>query len=83
MFWDFEYTDTFGGQANYCWVKRGTVKAQTELSAVRRVKSELGLTGVSCKRSDYGDTLELVPRGSTTVVFISPHYGEEYEEPED
>lgn len=21
----FEYTDTFAGEANYCWVKRGTV----------------------------------------------------------
>ena len=21
----YEYTDTFGGEANYCWVKRGTV----------------------------------------------------------
>lgn len=73
MFWDFEYTDTFGGQANYSWVERGRVKAETELSAVRRVKAELGLTGVPCKRLDYGDTLELVPRGSCTVVFISPH----------
>ena len=23
--WEYEYTDTFGGEANYCWVKRGTV----------------------------------------------------------
>ena len=22
---EYEYTDTFGGEANYCWVKRGTV----------------------------------------------------------
>jgi hypothetical protein len=21
----YEYTDTFGGEANYCWVKRGVV----------------------------------------------------------
>ena len=21
----YEYTDTFGGEANYCWVKRGAV----------------------------------------------------------
>ena len=23
----YEYTDTFGGEANYCWVKRGKVSA--------------------------------------------------------
>lgn len=23
--YDIEYTDTFGGEANYCWVKRATV----------------------------------------------------------
>ena len=22
---EYEYTDTFGGEANHCWVKRGTV----------------------------------------------------------
>lgn len=76
MLWDFEYTDTFSGQANYSWVERGQVEAETELSAVRRVKAELGLTGVPCKRSDCGDMVELIPRGSCTVVFISPHYGE-------
>lgn len=25
MTYDIEYTDTFGGQANYCWVKRASV----------------------------------------------------------
>ena len=23
--YSYEFTDTFGGEANYCWVKRGTV----------------------------------------------------------
>jgi hypothetical protein len=23
--YEYEYTDTFAGEANYCWVKRGTV----------------------------------------------------------
>ena len=23
--YEYEYTDTFGGDANYCWVKRGKV----------------------------------------------------------
>lgn len=25
MIFEYEYTDTFAGEANYCWVKRGTV----------------------------------------------------------
>lgn len=25
MTYEIEITDTFGGEANYCWVKRGTV----------------------------------------------------------
>jgi hypothetical protein len=25
MQFSYEYTDTFGGEANYCWVKRGAV----------------------------------------------------------
>ncbi|MDB4261358.1 hypothetical protein N9878_00685 [bacterium] len=25
MKYNIEYTDTFGGEANYCWVKRATV----------------------------------------------------------
>ena len=25
MKFSYEYTDTFNGEANYCWVKRGTV----------------------------------------------------------
>ena len=29
--YDIEYTDTFGGEANYCWVKRATV-AMPELT---------------------------------------------------
>lgn len=23
--YDIEYTDTFGGEANYCWIKRATI----------------------------------------------------------
>lgn len=23
--YDVEYTDTFGGEANYCWVRRATI----------------------------------------------------------
>lgn len=29
--YEYEYTDTFAGEANYCWVKRGKV-AMPELT---------------------------------------------------
>lgn len=87
---NYEYTDTFSGDANYSWVKRGSV-SMPELTnfgydggtnyskanrvynreLVKRVKAELGLTGVLCARFEYGDTIELRPYGSATVLFIS------------
>jgi hypothetical protein len=68
--YNYEYTDTFGGEANYSWVRRGEVNA-TSLNVVRRVKRALGLEGVKCTREEYGDTIVLRPIGSCTVVFIS------------
>ncbi len=52
----FEYTDTFGGEPNYSWVKRGELDHDllSDSQIVRRVKAELGLTGVRCKREDMG-----------------------------
>lgn len=74
----YEYTDTFGGEANYSWVKRGTIKTKpgenfSDLAAVRRVKKALGLYGVRCKKVDLGDAIALYPSASCTVVFISFH----------
>ena len=68
--YNYEYTDTFGGEANYSWVKRGQVAA-TPSSVVRRVKALLGLEGVRCTREEYGEMIVLRPIGSCTVVFIS------------
>jgi hypothetical protein len=41
----FEYTDTFGGERNYCWVKRGKVMARDIKHAMRLAKKECGLSG--------------------------------------
>lgn len=87
--YQYEHTDTFAGEANYCWVRRGKV-TMPELTyygydgstnywkanrtekreLVKRVKAELGLTGVQCKREEWGDTIVLRPYGSSTIVFI-------------
>lgn len=65
-----EYTDTFCGEANYCWVRRFEVESKTELGIVRKAKRECGLTGINCTRYDFGDSVEYRPSGLNTVMFI-------------
>lgn len=90
MRFEYEYTDTLCGEANYSWVSRGAVEMPEltyygydgstgyakankvmERELVKKVKAELGLTGVRCQRSSVGDNIELRPIGSCTVVFIN------------
>lgn len=68
--YDYEYTDTFGGEANYAWVRRGTVRARSMLGAVRAAKRAVGLSGVRCRRDDYGDSVDLRPHGMCVVLFV-------------
>jgi hypothetical protein len=85
----YEYTDTFSGEANYSWVKRGFVtvpelthygydgshgygrasSSQTR-EAMRKVKAELGLTGISGEREEWGDVVAFRPRNLNTILFI-------------
>ena len=39
-----EITDTFGGEANYCWIHRFIVSASTPRGAMRKVSRETGFT---------------------------------------
>ena len=54
----WEVTDTYAGEANYSWVKRGKIETKNKefsnLSAIRKVKKEIGWNGVRCKTSDFG-----------------------------
>lgn len=45
-----EHTDTFGGEANYAWVRRYLVRAKTKRGALRRIAS--GWRSVGCDRYD-------------------------------
>ena len=72
------YTDTFGGEANYSWVKRTTmvVKPYKGTRWVKRCAKEvMGLKGVRGRWEDYGDDLIFRPYGSCTVMFVN-HNGE-------
>lgn len=75
--WQCEMTDTFGGEANYSWVKRGTTlvtAGASRRSVVLAVKCELGLTGTRCRTYDHGDMIEMRPIGSCTVAFVTVEY---------
>ena len=75
--YDAEYTDTFGGDANYSWVRRTSFEAPSNASdalIMRRAKRLLGLSGSRGRRSNFGDTLEFRPSGCCTVLFITAEY---------
>jgi hypothetical protein len=67
------HTDTFGGEANYGWVKRHEFDVNDEASQrtiVRRAKVLANMTGVKADTYDYGDSLTVKPRGYNQVIFV-------------
>jgi len=74
---DVEYTDTFGGEANYCWVDRETLSLPTglsDLAIMRRAKKAMGLSGIRGKSYNHGDRWEFRPYGLCTVMFATVRY---------
>ena len=71
-----ELTDTFAGEANYCWVRRATFEAPADASTrllVRRAKKALSLTNSRHSIAwDCGDMIRLNFNNSATCLFISP-----------
>ena len=72
----YEVTDTYGGESNYSWVRRGKVECKpgetiSNLAAVRRVKKEIGWNGGRCKTDNFGDDIRLNPIGLYQVCFIT------------
>jgi len=77
MTFEVELTDTFGGDANYAWVKRATFEAPTDASdalLMRRAKALVGITGCRGVKSCYGDSIEFRPYGLLQVMFLNPRY---------
>lgn len=67
--WDYEITDTFGGEANYSWVNRGQLVA-SEQGAINIVRAKMGLTGKRAEVSYYGDTIEIRPKGRNAPCIV-------------
>lgn len=73
-YWMVEYTDTFGGDANYSWVKRLEISVPANASQskiMRHAKAKMGLTGVKGQTFNYGDCYEFRPYGLATVMFVT------------
>ena len=69
-----EYTDTFGGEANYSWVKRTTLSLPynaSRRSVMYHAKKAMGLTGVRGDTTDTGDTIGFRPYNSCTVLYVT------------
>jgi hypothetical protein len=73
-----EMTDTFGGEANYSWVRRAVVECGkgTRLSIVRAAKAWAGWTGWRAETTDFGDMIDIRPAGVCQLLFITFEGGE-------
>ena len=81
-----EMTDTFGGEANYCWVERkeieleekvidGKIQSISNSRLIRAAKKALDISGVKHRIvMDCGDMIRLDLVGSCICVFISVDY---------
>jgi|688.fasta_scaffold00444_87 hypothetical protein len=68
-----EVTDTFGGDANYAWVRRyeAETKTNTRLAKIRAAKAVAGWAGIPCDVQYGHDTIVLHPKnGDCVVMFI-------------
>jgi len=68
-----EFTDTYGGEANYSWVRRATFEAPADISTralMQRAKKEIGITGTRGRRETWGEIEVFYPAGTCTVLFI-------------
>lgn len=65
-------TDTFGGEANYGWVKRFEFvsKNESQRSVTYHAKKLAGMTGVKADTYDFGDGFTIKPRGYAQVIFV-------------
>lgn len=73
-----ELTDTFGGEANYCWVKRAEMELPVGISRralIRKAKAVLGVTYRHKPADDCGDQIRLdFAPAWMACMFISVEY---------
>lgn len=75
MQYNIEMTDTFAGEANYCWLRHATIDAPSDATSrilVRRAKRALGLGPCRHRTSDWGDLIRLDLSDNPICIFITP-----------
>ena len=75
MLYHAELTDTFAGEANYCWLHRATFEAESDASPqtlIRRAKKALRTNYSFRTTADCGDLLRADSPKSSVVLFIFP-----------
>ena len=72
-----EYTDTFGGEPNYCWVRRETLELPVGLSdraIMRRLRKAMRLTGIKGRWIVFGDAWKFRPYKCQTILMANVVY---------
>jgi hypothetical protein len=74
MRYDIEVTDSYGGEANYSWVRRYSIECKddaSDLAIMRKAKAAAGYNGHRCTVDRYGDSWTLRPAGQCVLIFIT------------
>lgn len=79
MSYNIEVTDTFGGEANYCWVKRGKIEGTpSRRKMIAEVKKLAGWDGwCRVKLEHLGDCTVVRPvntSGVCQIAFVTAEY---------
>lgn len=73
-----EVTDTYGGEANYCWCDREYLKdieGLSTLQVIRRLKHKAGLSGIRWRKvAECGDYIQYKMVGYAVTAFIIWEY---------
>ena len=64
-----EMTDTYGGEANYSWVKRETIAANSHKQAITKFKKLHGITTGHRISFDGGDMRRVDFSGACICIF--------------
>ncbi len=68
-----EYTDTYGGEANYCWVRRVEFECDnmSDVAIIRKAKDLLGISGKRANNRGFNGGDMLARYFPCTVMFIT------------
>lgn len=67
------FTDTFGGEPNFSWVREQTVTVpenSSQRTIMRAVKKAMSLSGVRGTTQNLGDSFTFKPFGACRILFV-------------